>query len=234
MDPKKLADFQSSYDLLAEEYAARIYDELKGKPLDRELLDRFAARLHRAGRVCDLGCGPGHVARYIYDRGVDVFGLDLSPKMVEQARKLNPGIEFRQGNMLLLDAKDAAWSGALAFYSIIHIPRIEVPRVLSEIHRVLSPAGSYFSRFTWASKSKRSRTCGGSKSVSNSLSLSGRKWSAIFVTPATRSRSLSSATPIPTSKSRLAAPTSSQKKLLPRPRDSSADFSRIPACSSFR
>src|SRR6266852_3505167 len=129
MAPKKLADFQSSYDLLAEEYAARIYDELKGKPLDCERLDRFAARLQRAGKVCDLGCGPGHVARYLYERGVDVFGLDLSPKTVEHARKLNPGIEFRQGNMLALDAEDAAWAAALAFYSIIHVPRTEVPQV---------------------------------------------------------------------------------------------------------
>src|SRR5712691_6911625 len=115
MDPKKLADFQFSYDLLAEEYAARIYDELKGKPLDRERLD--------------------------------LFGLDLSPKMVEQARKLNPGIEFRQGNMLVLDVADAVWAGALAFYSIIHIPRVEVPRVLLEIRRVLKPAGLLFLAF---------------------------------------------------------------------------------------
>jgi len=147
MDPKKLADFQFSYDLLAEEYAARIYDELKGKPLDRERLDRFAARLQGGGKVCDLGCGPGHVARYLHDRGVDVFGLDLSPKMVEQARKLNPGIEFRQGNMLVLDVADAVWAGALAFYSIIHIPRVEVPRVLLEIRRVLKPAGLLFLAF---------------------------------------------------------------------------------------
>ncbi len=146
MDPKKLADFQLSYDRLAEEYAARFYDELKGKPLDCERLDRFAARL-QGGRVCDLGCGPGQVARYLHDRGVDVFGLDLSPKMVEQARNLNPEIEFAQGTMFSLDAEDAAWAGVLAFYSIIHIPRIEVPRVLGEIRRVLKPGGLLFLAF---------------------------------------------------------------------------------------
>src|SRR5437879_10018498 len=98
MDPRKFSDCQSSYDRIAEEYANRISGELDHKPLDRMLLDEFAARFKGAGRVCDLGCGPGHVARYLHDRGVDIFGIDLSPGMLDQARKLNPAIEFRQGD----------------------------------------------------------------------------------------------------------------------------------------
>ena len=35
-----------------------------------------------------MGCGPGHVARYLRDAGANVFGLDLSPGMLEQARQL--------------------------------------------------------------------------------------------------------------------------------------------------
>src|SRR5438034_5027380 len=69
MDPRKFSDCQSSYDRIAEEYANRISGELDHKPLDRMLLDEFAARFKGAGRVCDLGCGPGHVARYLHDRG---------------------------------------------------------------------------------------------------------------------------------------------------------------------
>ena len=58
-------DYQSSYDLVADEYARRVFDELQQKPLDRQLLDRFAARVRNAGPVCDVGCGPGHVARLL-------------------------------------------------------------------------------------------------------------------------------------------------------------------------
>ncbi|HVM61780.1 MAG TPA: hypothetical protein VMV72_13040 [Verrucomicrobiae bacterium] len=36
-------DFRTSYDQVADEYARRIFDELQHKPLDRQLLDRFAA-----------------------------------------------------------------------------------------------------------------------------------------------------------------------------------------------
>jgi len=35
--------------------------------------------------------------------------------MVEQARQLNPGIEFQQGNMSSLDVENEAWGGIVAF-----------------------------------------------------------------------------------------------------------------------
>lgn len=132
---------RTSYDRVAPEYTRLISDELKDKPLDRELLDRFAARVAGKGRVCDLGCGPGQVARYLHERGADAFGVDLSPGMLEQARRISPSIEFRQGNMRALDLPDGALAGIAAFYSIIHIPREVVTVVLKELRRVLQPGG---------------------------------------------------------------------------------------------
>lgn len=147
MDRQKINDLQASYDRIAAEYVQRFYHELDHKPLDRQLLERFAARVQGLGTVCDLGCGPGHVARYLHERGVDSFGLDLSPAMVEQARQLNSGIAFQQGNMLALDFADEAWGGIVAFYSIIHIPREEVVAALREMKRVLRPGGLLFLAF---------------------------------------------------------------------------------------
>ena len=141
MFDRKITDVQASYDLVADEYVRRIFDELEHKPLDRQLLDRFASRVRGVGPVCDMGCGPGHVARYLHERGVQVTGVDLSPVMVQHARTLNPGIEFKQGNMRSLDIEDEAWAGIAAFYSIIHIPRHEVALVLTELKRVLRPKG---------------------------------------------------------------------------------------------
>jgi len=132
---------QASYDRVAAEYIQRVFDELKHKPLDRQLLDRFAARVRGMGSACDLGCGPGQVARYLHERGVQVSGVDLSPVMVEHARRLNPGIEFRQGDMRALDIEDGTWDGVAAFYSIIHIPRPKVIEALIEIKRVLRAGG---------------------------------------------------------------------------------------------
>lgn len=132
---------RESYDRLAEEYARRIADELQHKPFDRELLDRFARETKGQGEVCDMGCGPGHVARYLRDAGASVFGLDLSPGMVEQARKRNPDIPFREGNMMSLDIPDGTLAGIAAFYAIVNIPRHSLPLVFREFQRVLCHDG---------------------------------------------------------------------------------------------
>ena len=134
-------DTPSSYDRVAAEYTARIAGELEHKPLDRELLDRFAALVAGRGPVADLGCGPGHVARYLHERGVAMVGIDLSVGMVAEARRLHPGIEFHRGDMRALDVPHGAWAGIVAFYAIIHVPRGEVVTTLREWRRTLKPDG---------------------------------------------------------------------------------------------
>jgi SAM-dependent methyltransferase len=141
MNNRQREEYRTSYDRIADEYVRRFYDELQHKPLDRKLLDRFAAAVRGVGPVCDMGCGPGHVTRYLHEQGAEVCGIDLSPKMVERARELNPGIEFRTGDMVTLGIADAAWAGIVAFYSLIHIRRDEMVRTLSELRRVLRSGG---------------------------------------------------------------------------------------------
>ena len=134
-------EIQNSYDRVAEEYAAAFFKELEQKPFDRELLDRFAERVGRQGQVWDIGCGPGHVAGYLYAHGIDVCGLDLSPQMVACAQKLNPDIPFRQGTMLALPLPAHTLRGIVSFYAIIHLGREEAQQALQEFARVLQPGG---------------------------------------------------------------------------------------------
>ena len=150
MIDKTLSDTQCSYDLVADLYVERIYGELDHKPIDCQLLDRFVERANVIGPACDMGCGPGHVARYIHDRGGHVIGIDLSPAMIEHARKLNPGIEFSQGDMRSLEIEDETFGGIVAFYSIIHIPRAQVVPALVELKRILRPGVCCFWPFTSA------------------------------------------------------------------------------------
>jgi SAM-dependent methyltransferase len=132
---------RENYDRLADEYANHLFDELAKKPFDREVLNRFAAQVRQGGDVCDLGCGPGQVARYMRDAGAAIFGIDLSPRMIEQARQLNPDIPFREGDMMALDIPDATLAGIIAFYAIVNTPKESLPLVFREIERVLKPGG---------------------------------------------------------------------------------------------
>ena len=133
---------QDSYDRVAEEYAQQFRDEMDKKPFDRKMLEWLAEKVNRLGVICDMGCGPGQIARYLHSRAVKACGIDLSPEMVKQAQRLNPDIPFQQGNMLALaDVKDNSYGGIAAFYSIIHIPRSSVGVALQELKRVLCSKG---------------------------------------------------------------------------------------------
>ena len=138
---EKISDVASGYDLVADEYARRLSDELQHKPLDCRLLDRFAESVRDAGVACDLGCGPGHIARYLRQCGIQVCGIDLSAGMVERARQLNPGISFNRGDMRALPVNDNTWSGIAAFYAIVNLPPQDLIQALWEMFRVLMPGG---------------------------------------------------------------------------------------------
>ncbi len=146
---------RQSYDQIADEYARRIYHELDGKPFDRELLSRFAKAVGGSGELCDMGCGPGHVARHLQSLRARVFGLDISPAMVEQARRLNPGIRFQVGDMLALDLPSMSLTGIVAFYAIVNISKQLLPTVFREMFRVLQAGGLLLLAFHIGDKAAR-------------------------------------------------------------------------------
>ena len=143
-EPDFLHVTRATYDRVAAAYAERFGDELAAKPLDRALLGAFAelvAASGDGGEVADLGCGPGHVGAYLHGLGLPVVGVDLSPAMIDIAAAAYPELRFQVGSMLDLDLPDASLAGVVAFYSIIHVPTEQLPRVFAEVHRVLSPGG---------------------------------------------------------------------------------------------
>lgn len=134
-------DTRIGYDRVAEHYASRFISELDDKPYDRHLLNCFAELVSGQGMVCDIGTGPGQIARYLHRQGVDAMGVDLSPNMVAQARQRTPGLRFEQADMRSLPFAAGQLAGITAFYSVIHIPRAGVTAVLHEFKRCLQPSG---------------------------------------------------------------------------------------------
>jgi SAM-dependent methyltransferase len=141
MDDGRLETIRGDYDKIAHAYAVQIGDELERKPFDRQILTRFAATVLGRGMVCEMGCGPGHVSRFLRDTGLEVFGLDLSTRMVGEARRLNPDIDFCEGNMLALALPERSLAGVVSFYSIVNFPLVSLPIVLIGMYRVLQPGG---------------------------------------------------------------------------------------------
>ncbi|MEU8225417.1 class I SAM-dependent methyltransferase [Kribbella sp. NPDC048915] len=133
-----LADIRTSYDTVAISYAERVVDGAVEEDASFDLL----AELVPAGRpVLDVGCGPGRTTALLAARDLPVIGIDLSPGMIDVARRDHPELDFRVGSMTALDLPDDAVGGIVSWWSIIHLPRDVVPRAFAEFRRVLAPDG---------------------------------------------------------------------------------------------
>jgi SAM-dependent methyltransferase len=138
-----LADTRTSYDTVAESYADLLRDALAGAPYERAVLALFAELVDAAGGgpVADVGCGPGRLTAHLRGLGVDAFGIDLSPGMIDVARRDHPGLRFAVGSMTDLAIADCSLAGLLAWFSLIHVPDDEVPTVFAHLRRVVRPDG---------------------------------------------------------------------------------------------
>jgi len=107
----------------------------------RALLDALGGRV--ALRLLDLGCGPGRDLMALTALGHVVTGLDGSSVFAEMARAQS-GCNVLHQNFLELALGEGQFDGVFANASLFHVPRAELPRVLSELFRALVPGGVLF------------------------------------------------------------------------------------------
>ncbi|SEC94017.1 Ubiquinone/menaquinone biosynthesis C-methylase UbiE [Streptomyces sp. 3213] len=142
-EPSYLAAIRESYDTVAADYVQLVKNPAELDPLSRAMLAAFAETVRSAGLgpVADLGCGPGKVTAYLAELGVPVFGIDLSPRMIELARRAYPELTFTVGSMTAPEIGDDELGGVLAYFSTHHTPPEQLPVVFGEFHRTLAPGG---------------------------------------------------------------------------------------------
>jgi ubiquinone/menaquinone biosynthesis C-methylase UbiE len=106
-----------------------------------DLLSRLAGRAPR--RVLDVGCGTGFLALRFAELGHTVTGIDLSPQMIDRARRkaeqAGQQIDFRVGDAAALDYPDEAYDLVTARHVIWNLPNPQ--RGIAEWVRVLGPEG---------------------------------------------------------------------------------------------
>lgn len=135
MDKSKQASLV--YDKIAEPYAKEF-----SKP--SEYIDEFLALLPKNVKILDVSCGIGVDASYMVSEGFEVIGVDLSKEMVKLAKQKFPQIDFRQQDIRELDFPPNSFDGILASYSLIHIPKKDVPALLKKLHQILKKGGAIY------------------------------------------------------------------------------------------
>ena len=111
----------------------------------KELLE-FAKQVKKTGRrrVLDCGCGSGVQSKLLFKKGLEVVGLDLSPRMINEAKKRVPEAKFVVGDMTKMELAMGSFAGVYARASLLHIPKRLVAKVLRSIHKILKSNGIFY------------------------------------------------------------------------------------------
>jgi uncharacterized protein len=133
---------RAAYAAVAASYAETLFNELTDLPFESWLLRRVA-ELADGAPVIEVGTGPGHVAAFLAEAGADATGLDISPEMVAEARRRNPGVDYQVGDLrqLIRPSTHDGWGAVLAWYSLIHLAASELPGAIAALVRPLRANG---------------------------------------------------------------------------------------------
>jgi uncharacterized protein YceH (UPF0502 family) len=133
---------RAAYAAVAVSYAEQFCDELAGLPFESWLLRRVVD-LADGSPVVEVGTGPGHVAAFLAEAGADATGLDITPEMVDQARRRYPGGSYQVGDLrrLMRPTTHDGWGAVLAWYSLIHLAPSELPAAIASLARPLRANG---------------------------------------------------------------------------------------------
>jgi len=143
MDSKSILELQ----VPVWDRAAASYEQAFRKQTENLVAGLLAALDLKSGeRLLDIATGSGFVAAAAADAGVVATGVDISPEMIRQAKRLHPGIDFEVADAAGLPYPDAVFDAVASNLGLFLVA--DPGRALAEIRRVLKP-GRRFAHTLW-------------------------------------------------------------------------------------
>jgi SAM-dependent methyltransferase len=137
IDPRRVV--AEGYDAVAERYYA--WSDARPSATRRRWLAKALERIPAGADVLDLGCGGGVPMTRALAAGRQVTGVDISARQIELARAAVPEATFIHADMTGLELAQASFDAVVAFYSLSHVPRADLPELLAAVGRWLRPGG---------------------------------------------------------------------------------------------
>ena len=101
--------------------------------LERHLLGKLLRSFPGARSVLEVGCGTGHFARWLAEQGLDTVGIDVSQRMLDEARRRSGGPRYLSGDALALPVADRSYDVAALITALEFLP--DPCRALAEAAR---------------------------------------------------------------------------------------------------
>jgi SAM-dependent methyltransferase len=127
------------YDAIAQKYSSQYDDDLSDNPR----IDKFSSYLPDKSFVIDIGCGTGAVTKYIYSKGIEVIGMDLSEEMIKIAKANHPQIEFKVEDIRTLTYPENTFNGIWAGHCLFHLSREDFILSLDKFSEMLKKDGVF-------------------------------------------------------------------------------------------
>lgn len=133
---------QEIFDKIAESWY-----NFRHRTIFQKELDEMAQRWQK-GKLLNVGCGHGPDFPP-FAQNFELYGMDISPKMLELARKyadkFNFKVELKQGDARKLPYSDGYFDFVIAVASLHHVVgKVGRINAFKEINRVLKPGGEAF------------------------------------------------------------------------------------------
>jgi SAM-dependent methyltransferase len=129
----------------------RIFSRMDGvTPGEDAWLERWRHVLDASSSspVLDLGCGDGHDARFLAERGFCVIAADFSEKALEITRRTAPAAKTQNVDLTRgLPFPRASFGVIVASLSLHYFPWQQTTEILAEVRRCLRPGGHLLARF---------------------------------------------------------------------------------------
>lgn len=91
--------------------------------------------------ILDCGCGAGAWTRKFKEKDVKVIGLDISDKMLNLAKSIDPFGSYIRGDLFDLPFKNNSFDVAFLGYVLHHFSKKEITSLLKEVYRIIKPGG---------------------------------------------------------------------------------------------
>lgn len=131
---------RAAYDALAPIWSAATDDNAFNAHYERPAVRALVPRPLEGRRVLDAGCGSGALVAWLRTEGAEAVGVDLSPAMVEEARRRCPDAAFEVADLgEPLPFEDASFDGITCSMALHYLRDWSVP--LSSFRRLLRPGG---------------------------------------------------------------------------------------------